>query len=225
MVGLACVIYADATSGSQGDGPNPLLGDLMCIVSTFLYGISNVSQEFLVKEHDRFEYLGFIGIFGSLVSGLQFAIFEHRNLAEVDWNWTIIFAYALFTISMFAFYSMVSIVVEKTSALMFNLAALTADFYSLIAGIIIFQYTFKPLYLVSFIIVIIGSVIYSLKKTPISRSRDDSLACKCIRAICPCFDCCHECRPTSPYTVQDVVGERSPSMSVEPRDTSCSTSD
>uniref|UniRef100_A0AC34QRG0 Solute carrier family 35 member F1 n=1 Tax=Panagrolaimus sp. JU765 TaxID=591449 RepID=A0AC34QRG0_9BILA len=225
MIGLCFVIYTDANSGGGDSGSNPLLGDLMCVVSTLLYGISNVSQEFLVKEHDRFEYLGFIGFFGSIISGFQFAVFEHRNIVEVDWNWTVISAYCIFTISMFAFYSMVSIVVEKTSALMFNLAALTADFYSLIAGLILFHYTFKPLYLVSFFVVIIGSIIYSLKKTKVDRSSEGPLACRCLRAICPCFDCCQDCRPTSPYNVQDVVGEHS-SMSLEPRgDASCSSSD
>uniref|UniRef100_A0AC34GJJ2 Uncharacterized protein n=1 Tax=Panagrolaimus sp. ES5 TaxID=591445 RepID=A0AC34GJJ2_9BILA len=71
MLGIACVIYADAVTGGSGGGSNPLLGDLLCVASTFLYAISNISEEFLVKEHDRIEYLGFIGIFGSIISGLQ----------------------------------------------------------------------------------------------------------------------------------------------------------
>jgi solute carrier family 35, member F1/2 len=52
-------------------GKAPLLGDMLCIASTFLYGISNVSEEFLVKQYDRFEYLGIVGIFGSIIAGLQ----------------------------------------------------------------------------------------------------------------------------------------------------------
>lgn len=71
MIGIACIIYADAITGGTGGGDNPLLGDILCLSSTFLYAISNISEEFLVKEHDRIEYLGFIGIFGSLISGLQ----------------------------------------------------------------------------------------------------------------------------------------------------------
>lgn len=75
MIGLSFVIYADATSEEQGSGSNPLLGDVMCVASTFLYAISNVAQEFLIKEHDRFEYLGFIGFFGSIISGVQLWVF------------------------------------------------------------------------------------------------------------------------------------------------------
>ena len=141
MLGIACIIYADIHGNGTSDGSNPLLGDLLCVASTFLYAISNISEEFLVKEHDRIEYLGFIGIFGSLISGLQFGIFEHRNLSTVTWDITIIGGYLIFTFSMFLFYSMVSVVIRKTSALMFNLAALTADFYSLIASIVIFHFS------------------------------------------------------------------------------------
>lgn len=71
MVGISCVIFADIGSGSNETGANPILGDLLCVASTFLYAVSNISEEFLVKEHDRIEYLGFIGVFGTLISGLQ----------------------------------------------------------------------------------------------------------------------------------------------------------
>lgn len=79
------------------------------------------------------------------------------------------------------------------------------------------------MYCVSFLLVIAGTVVYSLRKTQTGRRGDRSLACRCFRAICPCLGCCHECRPTSPYTVQEV--ERSPSASLELQDTSCSYSD
>ena len=55
-------------------GSDPLLGDLLCIFGTCLYAISNVSQEYLVKNHSIPEWLGFIGIVGSIVSGIQLLV-------------------------------------------------------------------------------------------------------------------------------------------------------
>lgn len=52
-------------------GSNPLLGDLLCLAGALLYAISNVAQEFLVKNHTIVEYLGFLGVSGSFVSGIQ----------------------------------------------------------------------------------------------------------------------------------------------------------
>uniref|UniRef100_A0A914CGM1 Solute carrier family 35 member F2 n=1 Tax=Acrobeloides nanus TaxID=290746 RepID=A0A914CGM1_9BILA len=219
IVGLFCIVYADVTNPQNTvAGKYPLWGDMLCIASTFLYGISNVSEEFLVKQYDRFEYLGIVGIFGSIIAGLQSAIFERESLSEVRFDLPIILMYLLFTVAMFIFYSMVSYVVEKTSALMFNLAVLTSDFYSLLAGIFIFQLEFNFFYFASFLVVIAGSVVYSLRKTK-EKHRDEMNAfCKVCIVLCPWAKCCcKECRPKSPYTVQDVTAERSISVSLQSR--------
>ena len=50
---------------------DPLKGDLLCLGGAALYAISNVAQEFLVKNHSITEYLGLIGVSGSVVSGIQ----------------------------------------------------------------------------------------------------------------------------------------------------------
>jgi hypothetical protein len=46
--------------------------------------------------------------------------------------------YLLFTASMVAFYSLVSLVMRRSSALLFNISVLTSDFYSLLAGVFVF---------------------------------------------------------------------------------------
>lgn len=58
-------------------GSNKLLGDVLCILASILYGIANVSEEFLVKQNDRTEYLGFIGIFGAFISGIQLYVLSN----------------------------------------------------------------------------------------------------------------------------------------------------
>ena len=52
-------------------GPNPLLRDLLCLGGSALYAISNVAQDFLVKNHSIAKFLGLIGVTGSVVSGIQ----------------------------------------------------------------------------------------------------------------------------------------------------------
>lgn len=41
---------------------------------------------------------------------------------------------------MFTFYSLVTIVMQRTSATMFNLSILTADFYTLLISLFVFKY-------------------------------------------------------------------------------------
>ncbi|KAK6045953.1 hypothetical protein COOONC_16542 [Cooperia oncophora] len=148
-------------------GTHRVVGDLLCLGGSMLYAIANVSEEFLVKQHSRMEYLGMVGLFGSLISGVQLAVLEHKNLAQMDWSAATIGCFILFALSMFTFYSLVTIVLQKTSALMFNLATLTADFYSLLFGLFLFKDSFHYLYFVSFVVVVTGSVIYSIRETQV----------------------------------------------------------
>ncbi len=47
----------------------PLLGDLMALTGAFFYALENVLQEHLLKKRqDIFNFLGFIGLFGVLIT-------------------------------------------------------------------------------------------------------------------------------------------------------------
>lgn len=72
LLGIGLIIYADAVSGKGSEGgQDRLLGDLLCLAAALLYGVANVTEEFLVKQYDRFEYLGMVGMFGSVIASIQ----------------------------------------------------------------------------------------------------------------------------------------------------------
>lgn len=52
-------------------GTNIFLGDSLVLMSAALYAVSNVCQEYTVKNLSREEFLGMIGMFGTIFSGLQ----------------------------------------------------------------------------------------------------------------------------------------------------------
>ncbi|KAK6019764.1 hypothetical protein OSTOST_14592, partial [Ostertagia ostertagi] len=84
LVGIACLIWADILDGKGSiGGSHRVVGDLLCLGGSMLYAIANVSEEFLVKQHSRMEYLGMVGLFGSLISGVQLlvAFIERRNVS------------------------------------------------------------------------------------------------------------------------------------------------
>ncbi|GMR53878.1 hypothetical protein PMAYCL1PPCAC_24073, partial [Pristionchus mayeri] len=193
LIGIACVIWADILDGkgSQG-GANKVLGDALVLGGAFLYAVSNVTEEFLVKSYSRVEYLGMVGLFGTLISGIQLALLEHQQLASIRWSGSVLGSFALFAISMFLFYSLVSVMLQKSSALMFNLVTLSADFYSLLCSIFLFQESFHALYFVSFSLVIIGSLIYSLRPTAIRDPDEPRRVCPCLFLCCCCSDCCFD---------------------------------
>jgi solute carrier family 35 protein F1/2 len=71
VIGITCLVFADFNSARNNGGSAMWLGDMLCLVGAVLYAAGNVTQEYLVKSHTILEYLGFIGVVGSFVSGAQ----------------------------------------------------------------------------------------------------------------------------------------------------------
>ncbi|XP_010225804.1 PREDICTED: solute carrier family 35 member F1 [Tinamus guttatus] len=72
ILGMGCMAGADVLVGrQQGAGENKLIGDLLVLGGATLYGISNVCEEYIVRNLSRVEFLGMIGLFGSFFSGIQ----------------------------------------------------------------------------------------------------------------------------------------------------------
>ncbi|XP_047657866.1 solute carrier family 35 member F1 [Tachysurus fulvidraco] len=170
LLGIGCVVGADVLVGrQQGLGDHKLLGDLLVLAGATLYGISNVCEEFIVKNLSRVEFLGMMGLFGSFFSGIQLAIMEHKELLKVQWDWQIGLLYIGFSACMFGLYSFMPVVIKRTSATTVNLSLLTADLYSLFCGLFLFQYKFSALYLLSFFVILLGLVIYSSSSTYVAQ--------------------------------------------------------
>uniref|UniRef100_A0A673MT18 Solute carrier family 35 member F1-like n=1 Tax=Sinocyclocheilus rhinocerous TaxID=307959 RepID=A0A673MT18_9TELE len=141
LLGMGCMVGTDVLVGrQQGLGDHKLLGDLLVLAGATLYGISNVCEEFIVKNLSRVEFLGMMGLFGSFFSGIQLAIMEHKELLKVQWDWQIGLLYIGFSACMFGLYSFMPVVIKRTSATAVNLSLLTADLYSLFCGLFLFQY-------------------------------------------------------------------------------------
>ncbi|KAJ8410808.1 hypothetical protein AAFF_G00187650 [Aldrovandia affinis] len=66
---LLCLMYTSMLAFRKAR--NVLLGDGLVLISATLYAISNVCQEYTVKNCSRVEFLGMVGLFGTLISTIQ----------------------------------------------------------------------------------------------------------------------------------------------------------
>ena len=67
----------------------PILGDFLALSGAFLYALENVLQELLIKKkEDVFNFLGFIGGFGVLITLIEASISgewaEFENVKDGD---------------------------------------------------------------------------------------------------------------------------------------------
>ncbi|XP_038047371.1 solute carrier family 35 member F2-like [Patiria miniata] len=164
IIGVPLMIWADSILGKSDteDKPQKVLGDALCLIGASLYGISNVAEEYVVRRFTRVEFLGMVGLFGTFISGTQLLILERAELTSITWTYEVVLLFLAFAICLFCLYSLFPLVIKWSSALVVNLSILTADFYSLIVSIFVFQYAFNGLYVGSFIVIVLGIVVYGI---------------------------------------------------------------
>lgn len=166
LSGVGAMVGADFLAGrNQGSSSDVLLGDGLVLLSAILYAVSNLCQEHTVKNLSRVEFLGMMGLFGTLISGIQLVVLETNEVAAIKWNLHIAILFAVYVLCMFALYSFMPVVMEMTSATAVNLALLTADLFSLFCGLFLFGYTFSTLYIVSFIVITVGFIMFNAVPT------------------------------------------------------------
>uniref|UniRef100_A0A8C3RLI5 Solute carrier family 35 member F2 n=1 Tax=Chelydra serpentina TaxID=8475 RepID=A0A8C3RLI5_CHESE len=176
LLGVGTMVGADILAGRQNsEGSDVVVGDVLVLLGASLYAISNVSEEYIVKNLSRVEFLGMVGLFGTIISGLQLAIVEHADIAHIQWNWKIALLFVAFALCMFGLYSFMPVVIKVTSATSVNLGILTADLYSLFFGLFLFGYKFSGLYLLSFGVIMVGFILYCSTPTRMAEEATTSL--------------------------------------------------
>ncbi|XP_073335918.1 solute carrier family 35 member F2-like [Pagrus major] len=166
LLGVGAMVGADILAGRAQRSPSDVvLGDGLVLLSAILYAVSNVCQEYTVKNLSRVDFLGMMGLFGTVISGIQLAVLETCAVAEIKWDFHISMLFAVYVLCMFVLYSFMPVVVKMTSATAVNLSLLTADLFSLFCGIFLFKYMFSTLYIISFVVITLGFVMFNAVPT------------------------------------------------------------
>ncbi|KAM5245971.1 solute carrier family 35 member F2 [Ctenodactylus gundi] len=176
LLGVGTMVGADILAGREDNsGTNVLIGDILVLLGASLYAVSNVSEEYIVKKLSRMEFLGMVGLFGTIISGIQLLIVEYKDVTRIHWDWKIALLFVAFALCMFCLYSFMPLVIKVTSATSVNLGILTADLYSLFFGLFLFGYKFSVLYILSFSIIMVGFILYCSTPTRSAEPAESSV--------------------------------------------------
>ncbi|XP_022960512.1 solute carrier family 35 member F2-like isoform X2 [Cucurbita moschata] len=154
-------------------GTSPLKGDALVIAAATLYAVTNVSEEFLVKNADRVELMAMLGTCGAIVSAIQIGIIERNELKSIRWTAGAAIPFAGFSVAMFMFYSLVPVLLQVSGSTMLNLSLLTSDMWSIVIRVIAYNEMVDWLYYLAFAVVVIGLIIYSVGEKEEDQRRAD----------------------------------------------------
>ncbi|KAG8866910.1 hypothetical protein FRC20_007190 [Serendipita sp. 405] len=160
-VGMGLLVTSDQVSNAaNGPGKSFIKGDMFMIAGATLYGFTNATEEFLVRNAPLYQVVGLLGMFGMIINGIQASSLEHSGWNDVVWDGKVIGFLFVYTFSMLVLYTVAPILYRMASSTYFNLSILTSDFYGLIFGIFLFKMKPYWLYFFAFVIVLIGLVTY-----------------------------------------------------------------
>ena len=153
---------------STAEASKPILGDLLALVGAFLYALENVLQEYLIKKkEDVFNFLGFIGLFGALITLAEATITweftQFQNIVPGD-GWKVGLNFFGMAAVNFVTYTIIPFYVTRSGATLLNLSNVTTIIWSMLSDIMLFQGQFYPLCLAAFALEIVGIVIFSTVK-------------------------------------------------------------
>ena len=177
--GMSCSVYNDffvkkEDSGSKDSTNKILIGDLMAIVAAFGYALSGVFIQHLLKTiNEIHQYLGFGAIFGIMFvsieayfageySLLQPILEDSDKLKYLSWN---LLGYAS---TNFVVFSCIPLFIKRSGATLMNISNVTTVIWSLLSDVYIFNLPFYWLYVLAFMLEIVGVTIFSLQE-PLDR--------------------------------------------------------
>jgi len=170
--GMGILLASDHIQGTNGGrGENMLKGDLFGLLGATLYGVSNVTEEFLVSKRPMYEVLSFLGICGLCIIGVQAAIFDRHTIEGVVWTGPVIGYLVGFTLALTIFYTLAPIILRMASAAFFDISLLTANFWGVIIGIRVFGYVIHFMYPIAFVLIILGLTTYFLAGSMLGDSK------------------------------------------------------
>lgn len=130
---------------------------MLCLGGAVLFAIVTVLQELSIKHTDAVEYLGLLGLFGSIVSGVQMytikhniqyflptdlfcrLILEKQSLIASSWR-TSSALLSSFSACQFMFCTLSSIFLLNMGTTALHLSLLSGNFYTLVTGIMLFEF-------------------------------------------------------------------------------------
>ena len=139
--GLGMLVASDELTDKDWPALSRAKGDVFMLVGATLYGFTNATEEFFVRRSPLYEVVGQLGMWGTLINGIQAAGLEHKDMTTASWNGATIGLLVAYTAAMFILYTVAPILYRMASSAYYNISLLTSDFYGLLFGLFLFVRT------------------------------------------------------------------------------------
>lgn len=180
--GLGLLVVSDQITDKDWVALDKAKGDGFMIAAATLYGLTNATEEFFVRNRPLYEVVGQLGMYGFIIDGIQAVGLEHKGMKQASWNGKNIGFLAAYTAAMFILYTVAPLIYRMASSTYYNLSLLTSDFWGLLFGLFLYHYHPYWLYFVAYVIILAGLITYFWYSTPEEQGKTNPTAPAYIKA-------------------------------------------
>lgn len=159
--GVIFLFLSDVQPLKNLDANGTIKGDILVLLASLLYAISNIMEEVLSRACDFIELMALLGVFGSILSVFQLSVLEIHELRTIKWTAYAIAPFLGFAVSLFAFYTLVPIFLKINGSTMLNLSLTTTNVWAILVQRFLYHQKLLMLYFVAFVVVALGLTMYS----------------------------------------------------------------
>ncbi|KAG8714769.1 hypothetical protein FRC11_007180 [Ceratobasidium sp. 423] len=172
--GMGMLIASDHLTGTgQYPASSMVKGDLLMLAGATLYGFTNATEEFFVRQRPLYEVVGQLGMYAMIINAIQASGLEHDGMKGANWNGAVIGLLFAYTAAMFILYTTAPLIYRAASSVYYNLSLLSSNFYGLLFALGLYHHRPYWLYFIAFAVIIIGLVAYFWHSTPEEQGKLD----------------------------------------------------
>ena len=138
VAGLGLLVASDEITDKDWPASNKGLGDGFMILGATLYGFTNATEEIFVRRRPLYEVVGQLGMWGTIINGIQLAGLEHKDIPKATWSGENIGLLVAYTSAMLILYTVAPLLYRLSSSVYYNISILTSDFFGLLFGLFLF---------------------------------------------------------------------------------------
>lgn len=169
LVGSAMTIWSDLDDDTSH--AHSWIGDVLAVTAAVLNGSADVFSEYCIKNVDKFELLGMLGIYGTILTVLSCPWLEGEILMDVVQHRTsqeqmdIGLVIGWYVVSVLLYYMGEAFFLVSSEATLLNLSLQTSNLWAVIFSFLLFHILPAGLFYIALALVVGGVCIYEATST------------------------------------------------------------
>lgn len=169
------------SSEMEPNHPHSYIGDILAIAAAMLYGLGDTIGEYSIKHIDRVEYLGMLGLFGAILSGLSLPLLEGRAVFDLFAHTptsglcAVFVVMVWYVVSLIFYYIASSLFYIRGDATLLNLSLQTSNMWAILFTVVAEQDPPRTAFYLAAAMVVTGVFVYELGETGIGSQSTSSL--------------------------------------------------